>query len=50
MLEARGNVTSTSGSSYADVLNIAALPLPATLPPLFSELGVFGFNSRRRRA
>ena len=50
VLVTRGDVTGISGARNAGVLNIAAPPLPATLPMLFSERGVLRVNSRRRRA
>jgi hypothetical protein len=51
VLEIRGNVTGTSGGSYAGVLNVvpaAPVPLPAGLPLLFSGLVSLGGLVRRR--
>jgi len=48
VLEIRGNVTGTSGGAYAGVLNLAPVPLPATLPLLLSALGLVGAAAQRR--
>ena len=48
VLEVRGNVTGAAGGSYAGVLNVAAVPVPATLWLFGSALG--GLVSIRRRA
>jgi hypothetical protein len=47
VLEVRG-VTGTSGGSYAGVLNLTPVPLPAALPLLLSGIGLFGAAARRK--
>lgn len=49
VLEIRGNVVGTAGGSYAGVLNVAPVPLPAALPLLLSGLGALGAARRRRK-
>lgn len=49
VLEVRGTVTGSAGGSYAGVLNLTPVPLPAALPLLLSGLGGLGFWARRRR-
>jgi hypothetical protein len=47
VLEVRGNVFGSSGGSYAGVLNVASVPVPATLWLFGSAIG--GLISIRRR-
>ncbi len=47
VLELRGNVTGSNGGSYAGVLNVAPVPLPAAAWLFISALG--GVASLRRR-
>ena len=47
VLEVRGMATGTSGGSYSGTLNVAPVPLPATLPLLLSGLGLLGGLLRR---
>jgi hypothetical protein len=46
--EIRGNVVGTFGGSYAGVLNLTPVPVPAGLPLLLSAVGGLGFWARRR--
>lgn len=48
ILEVRGLVDGQFGGSYAGVLNVANVPLPAAVWLLLSGLGVVGALSRRR--
>jgi hypothetical protein len=48
VLEIRGNVTGSSGGSYAGTLNIVPVPLPAALPMMLAGLGLLGRVARRR--
>jgi hypothetical protein len=48
VLEVRGDVNGTAGGSYAGLLNLAPVPLPACLPLLLSGLGALGTALRRR--
>ena len=50
VLEIRGTATGSAGGSYAGVLNLAPVPLPAAFPLLLSGLGGLGFVARRRRS
>jgi hypothetical protein len=50
VLEVRGTATGTGGGSYAGVLNVTPVPLPAGLPLLLSGVGALGGLLRRRRA
>jgi len=50
VLQIRGNVTGTDGGSYAGVLNVTPVPLPAGLPLLLGGLGLIGAARRRSRA
>jgi hypothetical protein len=47
-LDIRGTATGSSGGSYAGVLNVAPVPLPAALPLLLSGLGLLGAGRRRK--
>lgn len=47
--EIRGTVAGTVGGTYAGVLNLAPIPLPAGLPLLLSAAVGFGFWGRRRK-
>lgn len=49
VLEISGTVSGTSGGSYAGVLDVAPVPLPAAFPLLLSGLGILGGALRRRR-
>lgn len=49
VLEVRGNLTGTSGGSYAGVLNLAPVPEPGALGMMFAGLGMLGFMMRRRQ-
>jgi hypothetical protein len=49
-LDIRGTATGTSGGTYAGILNVAPVPLPAALPLLLSGLGLLGAARRRRAA
>jgi hypothetical protein len=50
VLQVRGTVTGAAGGSYAGVLNLTPVPLPAALPLLGAGLGLIGaFGARRRR-
>jgi len=49
VLEIRGNVTGSSGGSYSGTLNLAPVPVPATLPLLLSGIAFVGGFLRRRR-
>ncbi len=50
VLQVRGTVTGAAGGSYAGVLNLTPVPLPAALPLLGAGLGLFSaFGVRRRR-
>jgi hypothetical protein len=48
VLEIRGLVFGTAGGSYAGVLNVTPVPLPAGLPMLITGLGLVGGLIRRR--
>lgn len=50
VLEVRGNLTGTSGGSYAGVLNLAPVPEPGAVGMMLAGLGMLGFMVRRRRA
>lgn len=49
VLEIRGLVTGGSGGSYAGVLNLTPVPLPAGLPLLLTGMGLFAGLIRRGR-
>jgi hypothetical protein len=49
VLEIRGNVSGISGGSYAGVMNLAPVPLPAAAWLLLSSLGGLGALTRRKR-
>lgn len=48
VLEIRGLVFGAAGGSYAGVLNVTPVPLPAGLPMVLSGLGLLGALVRRR--
>jgi len=48
VLEIRGQVVGSAGGSYAGVLNVTPVPLPAGLPLLFCGIGLLGGLIRRR--
>ncbi len=50
VLEIRGTATGSAGGSYAGVLNLTPVPLPASLPLLLTGLGGLGLGARRRRS
>jgi hypothetical protein len=50
VLEVRGDVTGQSGGSYAGLIDLQPVPLPAALPLLLSGLGLLGGLARKRRA
>jgi hypothetical protein len=47
VLEVRGNVDGTAGGSYAGVINLQPVPLPAALPLMLSGLGLLGGLTRK---
>ncbi len=49
VLEVRGNITGSSGGSYAGVLNLAPVPEPGAIGLMLAGLGMLGFMARRRR-
>jgi hypothetical protein len=48
ILEVRGDVTGTAGGSYAGLIDLQPVPLPAALPLLLSGLGLLGGVVRKR--
>jgi hypothetical protein len=48
VLQIRGNVTGSAGGSYAGMLSLVPVPLPAALPMLLAGLAVLGGVARRR--
>lgn len=48
ILEVRGDVTGTAGGSYAGLIDLQPVPIPAALPLLLSGLGLLGGLARRR--
>ena len=48
VLEIRGRVFGSAGGSYAGVLNVTPVPLPAGLPMLISGMGLLAGMIRRR--
>jgi hypothetical protein len=50
VLEVRGDVTGQAGGSYAGLIDLQPVPLPAALPLLLSGLGLLGGFARKRRA
>jgi hypothetical protein len=46
VIEVRGTATGSGGGSYAGVLNVTPVPLPAALPLFLSGLGLFGAAMR----
>lgn len=48
VLEVRGDVTGTGGGSYAGLIDLQPVPLPAALPLVLSGLGLFGGLARKR--
>jgi hypothetical protein len=49
-LEVQGTVTGTAGGSYSGTLNLAPVPLPATLTLMISGVAGLGLWGRRRQA
>ena len=50
VLQLRGDVTGTAASSYAGVIDLQPVPLPAALPLLLSGIGLLGGLARKRLA
>jgi len=50
VLEVRGDATGSAGGSYAGLINLQPVPLPAALPLLLSGIGLLGGLARKRRA
>jgi hypothetical protein len=50
VLQIRGWETGTAGGSYSGVLNVAPVPLPASVWMLIAALGLMALQIRRRRA
>jgi hypothetical protein len=50
VLEVRGDVTGTAGGSYAGLIDLQPVPVPAALPLLLSGLGLLGGLVRKRLA
>ena len=48
VLEVRGDVTGQSGGSYAGLIDLQPVPLPAALPLLLSGLGLLGGVASKR--
>ena len=48
VLEVRGDVTGTAGGSYAGLIDLQPVPIPAALPLLLSGLGLLGGFARKR--
>jgi hypothetical protein len=48
ILEVRGDVTGTAGGSYAGLIDLQPVPIPAALPLLLSGLGLLGGLVRKR--
>jgi hypothetical protein len=48
VLEVRGDVIGQSGGSYAGLIDLQPVPLPAALPLLLSGLGLLGGVARKR--
>ncbi len=48
VLQLRGDVTGTASSSYAGVIDLQPVPLPAALPLLLSGIGLLGGLARKR--
>jgi hypothetical protein len=48
VLEVRGDVTGTAGGSYAGLIDLQPVPVPAALPLILSGLGLFGGLARKR--
>jgi hypothetical protein len=50
VLEVRGDVVGTAGGSYAGLIDLQPVPLPAALPLMLSGIGLLGGLVRKRRA
>jgi len=50
VLEVRGDVVGTAGGSYAGLIDLQPVPLPAALPLMLSGIGLLGGVVRKRRA
>jgi hypothetical protein len=50
VLEVRGDVVGTAGGSYAGIIDLQPVPLPAALPLMLSGLGLLGGLFRKRAA
>ena len=48
VLEVRGDVTGATGGTYAGIIDLQPVPLPAALPLLLSGLGLLGGLARKR--
>ena len=50
VLEVRGDVVGAGGGSYAGLIDLQPVPLPAALPLMLSGIGLLGGLVRKRRA
>ena len=50
VLEVRGDATGSAGGTYAGIINLQPVPLPAALPLVLSGIGLLGGLARKRRA